>query len=112
VSKAEDSLGSRWVQPKGSSSQQHGDLVGGRFQSVQGRVTSCAERGAARLAAEGLDGLCTAMLAIPDEGVELSIGVPEVGVLLIRTGEAFGGDARGGSSLAFDLSPGAHRSGR
>jgi hypothetical protein len=52
------------------------------------------------------------MLAIPDEGVELSIGVPEVGVLLIRTGEAFGGDARGGSSLAFDLSPGAHRSGR
>ena len=109
MSKAEDPFGGGRVQPFGQRREHHGDLVRGSFQTVQRRVAPSTERGVAGLAAKGLDLLGTAMLAIPDEGVELSIGIPEARALLIRTGEAFGGYALGGSPPAFHLTPGTHR---
>jgi len=60
----EDPLCSGKVQPFGQRSQYHGDLLGGRFQPVQGRITPRSERGAAGLAAERLDAFGLAMLAI------------------------------------------------
>ena len=62
----------------------------GGFQVVQGSVASSAERGAASLTAKGLDPLGMAMLAITNQGMDLSIGDPAVRALLIGTGEAFG----------------------
>ena len=59
LSKAEDSLSRGRVQPFGQRRQHHGDLLRGGFQSVQGRVASSAERGAAGLTAKGLDPLGT-----------------------------------------------------
>jgi hypothetical protein len=50
------------------------------------------------------------MLAIPDEGVDLRIGIPEVQALLVGTGVPLGVDALGCSRPAFDLAPGSHRS--
>ncbi len=49
------------------------------------------------------------MLAIPDEGVELSVDVPEVGALPVGAGEAFGIYPFGGSQPAFDLAPRTQR---
>jgi hypothetical protein len=46
------------------------------------------------------------MLAIPDERVNLCIGVCEVGALRVGTGETLGIDAFGGTSPAFDLAKG------
>jgi hypothetical protein len=58
------------------------------------------------LTAKGLDALGMAMLAIPNQRVDVSIGDPEVRALLIGTGEAFGGYPLGGSPAAFHLTPG------
>jgi hypothetical protein len=44
---AEDSLGSRKIQPFGQRREHHGDLLRGGLQTVQGRVASCSKRGAA-----------------------------------------------------------------
>ena len=68
-----------------------------------------SERGVAGLTAKGLDALGLAMLAIPDQRVDVSIGDAEVRALLVGTGEACGVHAFGGSPAAFDLAPGAHR---
>src|SRR5512142_2455455 len=70
LSKAEDSLSSRKVQPFGKGSEHHGNLVRGSFQPVEGRVVSCTEGGVTGLTAKGLDPLSTAMLAIPDESMD------------------------------------------
>ncbi len=57
----------------------------------------------AGLTAERLDPLSTPMLAIADQSVDLSIGVPEVPALLVGTSELFGVDADG--ELPADFSP-------
>ena len=82
----------------------------GRFQPVEGRVAPGSERGTAGLTPKGLDRLGTPMLAIPDQRVELRIGVAKVLALRVRTGEAFSVDSFGRSSPTFDLLPGSHRS--
>jgi len=66
-SKAEDACGSRRIQPFSEGRQHHSDLMRGSFQTIQRRVASSAERGAALLAAERLDALGLAMLAISQE---------------------------------------------
>ena len=64
LSGAEDPCGRRWIQPFRQRSQHHGNLVGGGFQPVQGRVASSTEGGAAGLTAKRLDAFGLAMLAI------------------------------------------------
>jgi hypothetical protein len=82
-------------------------LVRGGFQTIQGRVASGSERGVAGLTAKRLDPFGLPMLAISDQRVGLGIGDPEVGTLLVGTGEAFGGYPLGCSPTAFHLTPGA-----
>ena len=48
------------------------------------------------------------MLAVADQGVDVSFRVPEVRALLVGTSESFGVYAFGGSPPAFDLSPGTY----
>ncbi len=60
----EDPEGFGWVEPFGQRSEHHRDRTGRRFQSVQGRVASSAERGAAGLTPERLDALGLTMFAI------------------------------------------------
>jgi hypothetical protein len=67
---------------------------------------SSTECGSASLTTKGLDVLGLAMLAIPDERVDVSISDPEVQTLLIGTGKILGVYAFGSSALAFDLTPG------
>jgi hypothetical protein len=81
----------------------------GGFQTIQGGVASSTERGAASRTSERLNTLGLAMLAIADQGVDLSIGDPEVGALRVGASEPLGVDAFGGSPAVFDLAPGAHR---
>jgi hypothetical protein len=52
-----------------------------------------------------LDPLGLAMLAIPNQRMDMSIGDPEVGALLVGTGEAVGIHALRCSPAAFDLTP-------
>jgi len=106
---AEDPRGCRRVQPFCKRGEHHGDLVGGRFQTIERRVASSAKCGAARLAAEGLDRLSAPMLAVPDKRMDASVCLAKVLTLRIRTSEPFGVDAFGGSPLAFHLTPGTHR---
>ena len=108
LSKAEDPRSCGRVEPFGQRREHHGDLVRGSFQSIQGRIAPGSEGGAASLTAKRLDQLGLAMRAISHQGVEVRIGVPEVRTLLVRTGEALGEYAFGGSSPAFDLAPGAY----
>jgi hypothetical protein len=63
---AEYSLGGRSVQPLGQSREDHGDLPGMGFQTIQGSVASSTESGMASLTTKRLDPLDTAMLAISD----------------------------------------------
>ena len=67
------------------------------------------ERGAAGLAAKGLDLFSVTMGAIPNQGMNVSICDPEVRALVVGTGETLGVYAFRGSPSAFDLAPGAHR---
>ncbi len=67
-----------------------------------------SECGAAGLTTKRLDPLGMAMLAIADEGMDVSIGDCEVRTLLIGTGEAFGGYPLRRSPPAFHLTPGAY----
>ncbi len=106
---AEDPLCGRRIQPFGQRREHHGDLVRGSFQPVQRGVASSTERGAAGRASKRLDLLGMPMLAISDEGVELSIGDPEVRTLRVGTSEALGVHSLGCSPPAFDLAPGTHR---
>ena len=106
---AEDPLSGRRVQPFGECRQHHCDLTGGSFQTAQGGVAPSSERGAAGLAAKGLDAFSMAMCAIPNECMNVSIGDPGVRALLVRTGEALGVHPLGCASAAFHLAPGADR---
>ena len=110
MSIAEDPLGCRRVQSFGQRRKDHSDLVRGSFQTIQRRVAPGSERAVARLAAKGLDPLGPTMPAIPDKRMEVSVSDPAVRALRVRTGEALGGYAFGGSSPAFDLAPRAYRS--
>jgi len=105
---AEDPFGRGSIQSFGECRQHYGRLIGRGFQTVQGGVAASTERGAASLAAKGLDLLGTAMLAIPYKRVDVRIDDPEVGALLIGTGKAFSGYPLGGSPAAFHLTPGAY----
>jgi hypothetical protein len=67
LSKAEDPLGSRSIQPFSQRRQHHCDLVRGGFQTVQGRVVPGSERGATGLASKCLNALSTAMLSISEK---------------------------------------------
>ena len=70
---------------------------------------SSAERGVASLTTERLDVLGLAMLAIPDEGVDVSIGDAEVRTLMVGTGEALGVHPLGCSPPTFHLAPGTNQ---
>jgi hypothetical protein len=109
LSKAENPLGSRRVQPFGQCSEHQGDLVRGGFQTVQGGVMSSTKGGAAGLTTIRLNPLAMAMLAIANQGMNGNLCDPEVQTLLIRTGKAFGVYPFGGSSSAFHLTPGTYR---
>ena len=81
----------------------------GGFQTIEGSVAPGSERGAARLTTKGLDALETAMLAISDQSVDVSIGDPGVRALLVGASEPLGIDVFGGFPAAFDLAPRAYR---
>src|SRR5512135_678839 len=108
-SKAEDPRGRRRIQSFSQRREHHGDLLRGCFQAVQRRVASSAERGAARLATKRLDRFSAAMSAIPNERMEGSVGVAEVGALPVGTSKPFSVDAFGGSPPTFHLAPRAYR---
>ena len=109
LSKAEDPLGSRKIQPLGQRRQNHGDLLGESFQLVQRRVAPRTERRTTSLTAKGLDPLDMAMLAISDQRVNLSISDAKVEARSVGTGEAFGVYPLGCSAAAFHLTPGADK---
>ena len=58
-------------------------------------------------ASKGLDLLGLALLAFPNQSMDVGIGDPGVQALLVGTSEAFGGYALGCSSAAFHLTQGA-----
>src|SRR5260221_7050231 len=105
----EDPFGSGRVQPFSERREHRGDVVRRGFQAIQGSVASGTEGGAAGLTAKGLDPLGLAMLAIPNQSVDVSICDPEVRALLVGTSEALGVHSLGCSPAAFHLAPGAHR---
>ncbi len=72
-------------------------------------MASSAERGTAGLATKRLDQFSAAMLAIADEGMDVSLGDAEVQALLVGSGVALGVHALGGSPSAFHLRPGTRR---
>ena len=59
------------------------------------------ERGAARRASKGLDALGPAMLAVADQHMEVSVSVSKVLTLRVRTSEARGLYAFGGTRRLF-----------
>jgi hypothetical protein len=105
----EDPLGCGWVEPFGQRSEHHSDVMRRGFQTIQGRIAPGSERGAAGLTAKGLDRLGSPMFAIANQCMEVSVSVAKVLTLRVRTSEPFSVDAFGGSSAAFDLTPGPHR---
>src|SRR5258708_8813647 len=107
---AEDPFGGGSIQPFGQRREYHGNLVRWGFQTIQGGVASGSERGVAGLTAKRLDALGLAMLAISDQGMDLSIGDPGVRALLIGAGETLGVHSLGCSPAAFPLTPGAYKS--
>lgn len=79
------------------------------FQPIQGSVASGSISRVAGLTAKRLDALGMAMLAIPNQGMDMSIGDPKVQALLVGTGEALGVHPLGGSPAAFQFTPGSHQ---
>ena len=104
-----DPFGGGCVQPFGQRCQNQGDLMGRGFQTVQGRVASRAERGAAGLTAQRLDLLSPTVLVISHQRMDVRISDPAVRALRIGTGETLRVYAFGSPSPAFDLAPGPHR---
>jgi hypothetical protein len=88
------------------------DLLRLSFQPIQRRVASSTEGGVTGLTPKRLDLLGMTMLAVANESVDLGIGDPAIPALRVGTGVALGVHAFGGSSPAFHLAPGAHRSRR
>src|SRR5260221_7309081 len=105
----EDPFGRGSIQSFGQRRQDHGYLMRGSFQTVQRRVASSTERGAASRTSKGLDALGTAMLAVPNQRVDLIISDAEVGALMVGAGGALGVESLGGSPPAFHLAPGTRR---
>jgi hypothetical protein len=68
-----------------------------------------SERRAAGLTAKGLDARSRAMLAITNQGVDMSVSDAGGEALAVRTGETFCVYPLRGSPPAFDLAPRAHR---
>jgi hypothetical protein len=108
LSVAEDSFGGGWVQPFGEDREHYSDLMRRGFQAVERSVAPRTESGAARLAAEGLDLLGTAMLTITNQRVDLGIDDPAIGTLLVGTGKALGVHPFRCSPPSFDLAPRSH----
>jgi hypothetical protein len=107
VAKDARSLGK--IQSFSERRQYHRDLLGGGFQTLQGGVAPSSESGAAGRASKRLDLLSMTMLAIPNQGMNVSVCDAEVRALVVGTGEALGVRAFRGSPPAFDLAPGAYR---
>jgi hypothetical protein len=107
LSVACDPFGRGSIQSFGQRRQDHCDLLRRGFQTVERGMAPGREGGAAGLTAKGLDPFGLAMLAVPDQRVDMSIGDPEVWTLLVGTGEAFGGYPLRCSPTAFHLTPGA-----
>src|SRR5215472_7671962 len=107
---AEDAFRRGRIQPFSQSREHNGDLLGRGFQPVQGGITSSTEGGMASRTSKGLDRFSLTMLAVPNQGMNLSIDDPEVRTLLIWTGEAVGVNPLRCSPPAFDLAPGTHQS--
>jgi len=92
----------------GQRRQHHGDLARGSFQTREGGMAPRTERGAASRASKGLDALGTAMLAIPNQRVNLIISDAQGGAFRVGTGVAGGVHSLGGSPPAFHLAPPTH----
>lgn len=84
----ENPFGGGSIQPFGQRRQDHGDLMRGRFQTVQGRMASSTERSAASLTTKGLDWFSLTMLAITNQGVDGSVCYAKVEALLVGTGQS------------------------
>ena len=110
LSKAEDTLSGGRIEPFSQCRQDHGDLLGRGFQTIQRGVAPGSERDTAGLTAKGLDALGAAMLAIPDESMDGGVCDPKVWALWVRTGKALRVYVFRDSPPAFDLAPGAYRS--
>jgi hypothetical protein len=89
LSVAEHTPGSGRIQPFGQRREQHCNVMGRGFQTVQGRVEPGAERSVAGMASKRLDALGRAMLAIADKGMDVGLGDAEIRALLVGTGETF-----------------------
>jgi hypothetical protein len=76
------------------------------FQTVQGSVAPSSERRVTGLTAKGLDPLGTAMLAIPDQRMNVCVCDSKIGTFSVRTGEALGVHPLRGSPAAFHFIPG------
>jgi hypothetical protein len=107
LSKAEDSLGGRSVEPFGQSREHQGDLVRGGFQAIQRGVVSGTEGAVAGLTAKSLDRLSTPMLAVPDKCMDMSVCDPTVQTLLIGASEVLRIHPLGCSPAAFHHTAGA-----
>src|SRR5215467_8643170 len=83
--------------------------MGRSFHTRQGRVAPGTEGGVAGLAAKRLDALGLAMLAIPDQSMNVGICDSGIRARSVGAGEAFGVHSFGSTSAAFDLAPGPHR---
>ena len=105
---AEDPLSGARIQPFCERSQHHFDLPGGSFQAVQRCVESSAESGVTGLATKCLDLFSVTMCAIPDSGVDRSLGDSKVQALLVRAGKALSANPFRCSPSAFDLRPGTY----
>ena len=78
LSVAENSRSRGRIQPFGQCRQDHGNLLRGGFQTVQGSVSPGSKSGMAGLAAKRLNLLGLTVFAISDQGMDLSSSGPEV----------------------------------
>jgi hypothetical protein len=78
LSVAENSLSSGRIQPFGQCRQDNSNLLRGGFQTVQGSVSPGSKSGMAGRASKRLNLLGLTMLAISDQGMDLSSSDPEV----------------------------------
>ena len=103
---AKDPLGGGRIQLFGRCREHHGDLLRGSFQPIERCVTSGREGGVTGRTSKGLDPLGTPMLAVADQGVEVSVSVAKVLTLRVRTSKARGIYAFRGSPPTLHLTPG------
>ncbi len=75
------------TQAFGNSVQDLGDAGRGCFQTIERGVASSSEFTLTGLTVEILDGLVSAVVPVPDEGMDCGIGVIKVATIRIWTGE-------------------------